>query len=151
MTPKRFSATITESGTRTYIVIPFNPDKVWGAKERHHITGSVNGCRVRGALASNGKEYFLSLGPAWLKGQGLAAGATVDVELSPEGPQPGNVAPDVAQALDSNPKARAFFEGLATFYRKNYIRWIESAKRPETRAARITEMMKLLKAGRREK
>jgi hypothetical protein len=104
VTPKRFSATISQSGTRSYIVIPFSPDNIWGARERHHITGRVNGCRVRGALVSNGKEYFLPLGPAWLEG-----------------------------------------------HRKNYIRWIESAKRPETRAARISEMMKLLNAGRREK
>jgi hypothetical protein len=151
VTPQRFSATISESGTRTYIVIPFNPNKVWGDKERHYITGTVDGCRVRGALGSNGKEFFLPLGPAWLKGQGLPVGTAVDVELSPEGPQLGNVSSDVADALDADPKAKAFFEGLATFYRKNYIRWIESAKRPETRAARITEMMKLFKAGRKQK
>jgi hypothetical protein len=151
MTSQRFSARLTESGTRTYVVLPFDPDNAWGVKERHYITGTVNGCRVRGVLGSNGREYFLPLGPAWLKGAGLAAGATVDVELSPEGPQGGNVAPDVAKALGADPRAKAFFEGLATFYRKNFIRWIESAKRPETRAARISEMMKLLKAGRREK
>ena len=148
---QRFSAALVQSGARTYIVIPFDPDTVWGVKERHYITGTVDGCRVRGALTSNGKEYFLHLGPAWLKGSGLAVGETVDVELSPEGPQSGNMAPDVTHALDAEPKAKAFFEGLATFYRKNYIRWIESAKRPETRAARISEMMKLLKAGRKQK
>jgi len=40
---------------------------------------------------------------------------------------------------------------LATFYRNTYIKWIESAKRPETRAARIEEMVQLLKAGKKQK
>ena len=82
---------------------------------------------------------------------GLAAGDTVRVELSPEGPQLDRMPPDVAAALAAEPRARAFFEGLATFYRKNFMRWIESAKRPETRANRIAEMVRLLKAGKREK
>lgn len=52
---------------------------------------------------------------------------------------------------DAEPEAKAFFDSLATFYRKNYIRWIESAKRPETRGARIAEMVTLLKAGQKQK
>jgi ATPase subunit of ABC transporter with duplicated ATPase domains len=40
---------------------------------------------------------------------------------------------------------------LATFYRNGYIRWIESARRPETRQARITEMIGLLKAGKKQR
>jgi len=47
--------------------------------------------------------------------------------------------------------SRAFFESLATFYRNTYINWIEGAKRPTTRAARIGEMIELLKAGRKQK
>ena len=61
------------------------------------------------------------------------------------------MSPDVASALDAEPKAKAFFESLATFYRNTYIKWIESAKKPETRTARIKEMVKLLKADRKQK
>ena len=55
------------------------------------------------------------------------------------------MASDITAALAGNEKAKAFFEGLPTFYRKNFIRWIESAKREETRKKQIDEMMKLLK------
>ena len=34
---------------------------------------------------------------------------------------------------------------IPTFYRKNYVRWIEAAKRPETRTKRITEAVAQLK------
>ena len=57
----------------------------------------------------------------------------------------------MASALDAEPQAKAFFEALATFYRNTYIKWIESAKRPETRAARINEMVELLKVGKKQK
>ena len=136
---------------RTFIAIPFNPNEVWGVKQRHHITGTVNGYGVRGSLGSDGKQYFLPLGAAWRRGCGLDAGDAVAVVLSPEGPQSESLSTDVAEALDAAPEAKAFFESLATFYRNTYIKWIESAKRPETRAARIQEMIGLLKAGKKQK
>jgi uncharacterized protein YdeI (YjbR/CyaY-like superfamily) len=71
--------------------------------------------------------------------------------LAPEGPQADTLAPDIVDALESEPEARACFESLATFYRNGYVRWIESAKRPETRSARITEMLSLLKAGKKQR
>src|SRR5215216_7665161 len=138
------------SGTRTFIVLPFHPNEVWGVKRRHYITGTVNGHGVRGSLGSDGQESFLPLGTAWRRDRGLEAGDTVNVTLSPEGPQAESLASDVADALEAKPQAKAFFESLATFYRNTYIKWIESAKRPETRAARIKEMIELLKAGKKQ-
>ena len=45
------------------------------------------------------------------------------------GHQVETISPDIAAALVAEPQARAFFESVAPFYRNNYIRWIESAKR----------------------
>jgi hypothetical protein len=151
LTTQRFNTTIAKSGSRTFIAIPFNPNEVWGVKQRHHITGTINGCGVRGSLGSDGTQYFLPLGAAWRGDNDLDAGTVVEVVLSPEGPQMEQLAADVSAALDAEPAAKAFFEGLATFYRKGYMRWIEGAKRPETRSARIAEMIELLKAGKKQK
>ena len=151
MATQRFKTTIAKSGSRVYIAIPFDPNEVWGVKQRHHITGSINGCGVRGSLGSDGGHYFLPLGAAWRRGAGVQEGAEVEVVLAPEGPQADALAVDILAALDSEPQARAFFESLATFYRKGYLRWIEGAKRPETRAARIAELIGLLKAGKKQR
>ena len=151
MSTQRFKTIISKSGTRTFIPLPFNPNDIWGVKARHHIRGSVNGHTVRGSLGSDGTQYFLPLGAAWRRDCGLVAGSKVDVALSPEGPQSESLSPDVAAALDAEPQAKAFFESLATFYRNTYIKWIGSAKRPETRTARIKEMLELLKAGKKQK
>jgi uncharacterized protein YdeI (YjbR/CyaY-like superfamily) len=97
------------------------------------------------------QDYFLRLGAAWMRDSGLEPGAKVQVRLSLEGPQEGTIAPDIGKALSGNKKAKTFFDGLPTFYRKNFIRWIESAKREETRVKRVNEMIKLLEEGKREK
>lgn len=52
--------------------------------------------------------------------------------------------PEFKQALDQNKEAKAFFEILAPSYKRNYIGWIATAKRPETRERRIKESIQLL-------
>jgi hypothetical protein len=152
MTAQRFKTTVTKAGSRSYIPIPFDPNEAWGVKQRHHITGSINGCAVRGSLGSDGSQYFLPLGAAWRRDNDMEAGAEVEVVLTPEGPQTDALAPDLLAALDSEPEAKAFFESLATFYRKGYLHWIEgAARRPEIRSARIAEMLSLLKAGKKQR
>ena len=47
------------------------------------------------------------------------------------------------------PVATAFFEGLAPSHRKEWVRWVEEAKKPETRATRIAKTAEALKAGRK--
>ena len=150
-TVQRFTTTIARSGSRTYLVIPFDPNETWGVKQRHYVTGSINGCPIRGSLGFDGSQFFLPLGAAWRRDTGVEVGATVEVVLAPEGPQVGTLAPDVMAALDAEPQAKLFFESLATFYRNTYIKWIESAKRPETRHARIAEMISLLNAGKKQR
>ena len=151
MTAQTFKATVVQSGSRTVIPLPFDPPRVWGQRERYHITGTINGCTVRGPLAAEDGRYVLPVGAAWRRDNHLAAGDTVEVVLALEGPQAQALAADIASALAAAPDASAFFDALPTFYRKNFMRWIDSAKRPATRAARIAEMVTLLKAGQRER
>src|SRR5690349_7019868 len=143
MTEQHFKANLVQSGSQTVIPLPFNPRQVWGPRERYHITGSINGCAVRGPLRAEGDHYVLPVGAAWRRDNGLQTGAAVEVVLSLEGPQAGLLAADISGALAAVPPAQAFFDSLPTFYRKNFMRWIDSAKRPATRAARIAEMVQL--------
>lgn len=149
MSTQNFKSVITKSGVRAQIAIPFDPNQVWGVRERHHVSGSVNGCKVRGPLDFDEGGYFLALGAAWRRDNGLEVGAEVAVALWPEGPQAESLSPDIADALESDPQAKAFFQSLATFYRRSYIQWIEGARRPEARKARIEELLRLLKAGKK--
>jgi bacteriocin resistance YdeI/OmpD-like protein/uncharacterized protein DUF1905 len=149
MRARRFGARVAAGpGGRAVIAVSFDPDQAWGPKAEHPVRGTINGRRVRGRLARGGAGWALTLTPAWVRDAGLAAGDDVTVELAPEGPQRGDLADDVAAALDANPAAAAFFDTLAQFYRKAYLRWIDATtRRPEVRAARIEEVVGLLAAG----
>jgi len=130
------------------IPVPFDPNEAWSAKPRHHVGGTINGYRVRGAIERHDRLWGLLLGPAWLRGCSVVAGDEVELEIEPEGPQRSDLADDVAAALAGNPRAGEFFEGLAQFYRRGYLRWIDATKRdPSERARRIAQTIELLAAG----
>jgi hypothetical protein len=150
---KSFTTTVTTDGRRRVLVpIPFDPDEAWGSKREHHVHGTIDGMGLRAVVEPLGDGHGILLGPAWRRDCGIGPGRVVEVVLEPEGPQRQDLAPDVAAALEAEPEAAAFFDSLAQFYTRAYLRWIDATKRrPELRAARIAEMVELLKAGRKER
>lgn len=151
--PQRFTTT-TSAGTRGRMVVgvPFDPDAVWGAKPQHHVHGTVGGHRVRAVIEKVDGGHAFTMGPAWLRDCSVAAGQNVEVELLPEGPQRDDLAPDLAAALAADPAAAAFFDSIAQFYRRGYLRWIDATtRRPEVRAERIALVVGWLAAGIKER
>jgi hypothetical protein len=153
MRTQRFGAVVAANPAgRAIIVVPFDPDEVWGAKAEHHVNGTVAGRRVRVRLSPGGNGWAFTLSLGRVRDLGLTAGDEVTVELTPEGPQRADLADDVSAALAANPAAAAFFDTLAQFYRKGYLRWIDATtRRPDLRAARIAEVVDLLAAGVKER
>ena len=57
------------------------------------------------------------------------------------------VPPDLAAALARNPTAQRNFEGFAPSYRKQYLWWLQSAKRDATRQKRLAEIVRRCEEG----
>jgi hypothetical protein len=150
---RTFTATIEPRarGGGIAIRLPFDPSAEWGNKQRHDVNGTIAGHRIRGPLIARDGAYFLEAGPAWCRDERLLPGAPVAVALAPEGPQLESLGSDFSAALEAEPEAVRFWGSLPTFYRKNFVRWVEDAKRPETRVKRIAETVATLKAGKRER
>ena len=55
----------------------------------------------------------------------------------------------IAKALKAHSKAWEFFRELAHTYRRDFVVWIHTAKRAETRERRIQESIRLLAAGKK--
>jgi uncharacterized protein YdeI (YjbR/CyaY-like superfamily) len=55
----------------------------------------------------------------------------------------------IAKAFRTDPKAWEFFQALTPTYRRHFVVWIHTAKRPETRERRIRESIRLLAAGKK--
>lgn len=149
MSVQRFRVRVTEDQRgHGVIIVPFDPDEAWGAKAVHHVNGTVNACRVRVTIAPGDTGWAFAFNPSRMGQLGIAVGSDVAVELAPEGPQRADLADDIAAALDASPAAGAFFDTLAQFYRKGYLRYIDATtRRPDVRTARIVEVVGLLEDG----
>ena len=136
---------------RVTIPLPFDPSEVWGLRDRYHVTGTIDGVGFRTTLSpANG--WTMAFGPKSSAACRLEDGQSVAVELWPEGPQGEELAGDIADALSTRPEAKAAFDSLATFYRKGWLRWIDATKRrPDVRADRIAQMVRLVEGGLKER
>jgi uncharacterized protein YdeI (YjbR/CyaY-like superfamily) len=88
-----------------------------------------------------------------LKEAGLLTPAGLAAAPTDNSYAPRPVIPDlpvyIAKALKADSKAWKFFRELAPTYRRHFVVWIHTAKRPETRARRIRESIRLLGAGKK--
>jgi Bacteriocin-protection, YdeI or OmpD-Associated len=145
----RLRVTVHDGGRgRLFLPVPFDPDELWTRKPRHHVGGTVNDRKVRGVVERYAEQWGLVMGAMWARDCGIAVGDQVLLDIEPEGPQRTDLAEDIAAALAANPRAGEFFDGLAQFYRKGYLRWIDGTKRnPAERERRIAKAVELLAAG----
>src|SRR5216117_3086522 len=90
---------------------------------------------------------------AELKAAGLLTSAGLAAAPTNNTYAPRPVIPDlpayIAKALRANSRAWEFFRELAPTHRRDFVVWIHTAKRPETRARRIRESISLLAAGKK--
>ena len=149
----RYQRSVRFRGKQTDVPFPYDPHALWGSKARHDVCGTIAGKAVRGPLDSGADGWWFPLGPSFWRDTGIDPSTLpeLDIHLAPEGPLVEEQADDVRGAIDASPAAREFFYSIAPHYRKNWLRWVEEAKRAETRAARITEMVQALAAGQRDR
>lgn len=78
----------------------------------------------------------------------IAAGESIGMGSKPKSERPPVIVPpDFEAALAQNPKAKAIFDNFAYTHRKEYVRWIEEAKKIETRNSRIEKAVARIAEG----
>lgn len=91
----------------------------------------------------------MGLNRAVRKEAGVEAGDTVEVKIELDtAPREVEIPEALADALAEDSEARAAFDRLAYSHRKEYARWIEEAKRDETRKRRVVNALEMLREGR---
>ena len=78
-----------------------------------------------------------------------ASGVKLERKVTPKEKRVVVVPKDLAAALKKNAKARATFEAFSYSCKKEYVEWIEEAKRDETRARRLTTAIEWLSQGKK--
>jgi Bacteriocin-protection, YdeI or OmpD-Associated/Domain of unknown function (DUF1905) len=140
-----FEAEVAEFGPALAIDLPFDP-KVELGQVRAPVRVTINGFEFQARVARMSGRTVIGMNKEVRAGTGVSAGDRVTVELElDEEPRVVDVPADLAAAL--SPEAHAFLDSLAFTHRKEYVRWIEEAKRSETRQARITKAAAMLADG----
>jgi uncharacterized protein YdeI (YjbR/CyaY-like superfamily) len=108
---------------------PRKPESRWSAINRRRYAK----VEASGLLEQAGRERAPTAGSAY----------------PPRPPRPPRVAlpPYIETALRRNARAWTEFEKLAPSYRRQYVGWIDSAKKEETKAKRLAEAIRMLAAG----
>jgi hypothetical protein len=111
---------------------------------RGRVTGTVSGCEFRGAMLPSDGRHYLLLSQKFLKLAGLKLGDTATVQLRPYDPDAVELVPEFQRALTANHTAHRVWQTMTAGARRGLAYRIASAKRPETRLARIEECLDML-------
>jgi Bacteriocin-protection, YdeI or OmpD-Associated/Domain of unknown function (DUF1905) len=147
----KFRATVELGGkTATGIEVPGEVVTALSSGGRPPVTVTIGGHTYRTTVARMGGRYLIPLSAENRTAAGVAAGDQVDVDIEADiAPREVDVPPDLAEALAGDDAARATFDGLSFTHRKEWVRWVEEAKKPETRATRLARTVESLHAGKR--
>jgi hypothetical protein len=145
----RFTTRLQPRGPAAAVVLDAEQVAALGeGKKRFPVVATVNGYTWRTSVASMGGEFLVGLSKAVREAAGVERDSQVDVALALDtGPREVEVPPALAAALEGDPDARAKFDALAFTHRKEYARWIDEAKRDETRDRRVAKALEMLREG----
>lgn len=148
----KFTAVIQNAGEGgAYVCIPFDVEKTFG-KKRVKVKARIDGEPYRGTLVRMGTpDHMLPVLKEIRQKVGKSFGDEVTIELEEDlEPRVIEVPPDLKQALEAQPASLSYFNKLSYSHQKEYVRWVNEAKRQETRLKRIQEAVDLLSQGKSE-
>jgi hypothetical protein len=128
----------------TGIEVPADVVASFGAGQRPRLQITVNGYSFASTVGKMGGKFMMSLSATHRAAAGVAGGDAVEVyvDLAPEPPKV-TVPDDLSVALAAAGLADGFVRA-APSRRKEWVRSIEDAKAPETRAKRIQKVVDAL-------
>lgn len=147
----KFRATLELHGkTATGIEVPSSVVEALGAGQRPPVLVTLGSYTYRTTVARMGGRFLVGVNAEHRAAAGVAAGDVLDVEIVTDtAPREVTVPDDLAAALAADNAANAAFGALSYTHRKEWVRWVEDAKKPETRATRVTKTVESLREGKR--
>lgn len=151
MSKQTFEAVI-ETPPKTpgaFVTVPFDVNEVYGRRGQVKVKATFDGHPYRGSLAPmGGGRHVLGIRKDIRKAIGKDIGDKVRVVVERDAePRVVTVPPDFQQLLNRNKTAKAAFDKLSYTHRKEYVEWIESAQKAETRERRLQKAIGMLLEG----
>jgi bifunctional DNA-binding transcriptional regulator/antitoxin component of YhaV-PrlF toxin-antitoxin module len=146
-----FLAVIKEGrGGGAYAEVPFDVEEVFGDK-RPQVKVTMEGESFVWRLIRMGGPHHIVGVPKGIRVKsGKDVGDKIEISVEADNtPRLIEVPKDLDEALEGETAAREFFDGLSYTHRKEYVRWIEEAKKAETRERRVAKTVEMLKEGKK--
>lgn len=147
----KFRGTLLLAGkTATGFEVPPEVVASLGPGKKPAVIVTLNdGYSYRSSVGSMGGKFLLPVSAEHRARAGIAAGDEVDVALELDtAPREVTVPDDLSAALDADPAARSFFDGLSYSNKLRHVLAIDGAKTAETRERRIAKSVGLFADGR---
>jgi hypothetical protein len=149
-----FDAVIEQYGRMNagYVVFPYDVQELFGVKGQVKVKALIDGkVTYRGSLVRMSMPcHTLGITQTVRKELGKELGDTIHIELEQDlVPREVVLTDEVITLFNKHPKAAAFYHKLSYTDRKEYMVWITSAKREETRQTRLQLMIEKLIAGKK--
>jgi hypothetical protein len=148
---KRFDAVIEGTdGGGAFVTVPFDVEAAFG-KKRVKVRALIDGEPYRGSVVRmGGPDHILLVRKDVRERIGKGPGDLVEIVLEEDlEPRVVEVPADMREVLDRDPAAAAFFDTLSYTHRREYVQWIDGARRPQTRANRIAKAVEMLREQRK--
>lgn len=147
--PYKFKATILQNGTMNaaYVEFPYSVEEEFGKKGQVKVKVLFDGkVEYRGSLAKMKSDcHILGLTQDVRKQLNKGFDDEVNVELWQDLEERIVEIPnDVIALFEENEEAFSKYEKLSYTHRKEYMKWIEEAKKEETREKRKIKMLEML-------
>jgi hypothetical protein len=155
-TPIRFKAKLLrpespKGAAWTFLVLPAGASAKLPTRSMTTVDGTLDGASFQATLEPDGQgSHWLKVGKALRETAGAAVGDTVALEIMPVAVEPEPRVPaDLRKALADAPAAKAQWSTLTPVARRDWIHWITSGKKAETRGRRIATACDMLASGKR--
>ncbi|OAB61369.1 hypothetical protein AY599_05980 [Leptolyngbya valderiana BDU 20041] len=141
----------SEPGSWAFLILPKEASAKLPARGLASVDGAINGFAFQSTLQPDGQgSHWLKVTRKMLQGADAVAGDTVMLQITPVKVEPEPTLPaDLRKALSAAPDANAVWKDITTIARRDWIHWITSAKKAETRARRINNACSMLASGKR--
>lgn len=154
MTKVKFNAIIEQNQNidAAFVRFPFSPQELYGIKGLVKVKVLFDEkVEYRGSLANMGLGcHILGITKEIRAKMNKSFGDTISVEIERDLEERILAIPnDMAELLRKDTTANKFFNGLSYTNRKEYVNWIESAKKKETRENRLSLFLEKLKSGKK--
>jgi len=144
-----FTATIQNAGGGgAFLEVPFDVEAAFGSR-RPKVKATFEGVPYRGILTRMGTEHYLLIILKEIRekiGKTFGDEVKITVELDEE-PRVIEVPAELKKAFKVEKEAKTFFDKLSYTHQREYVMWINEAKREETRQNRIVKAIGMLKKG----